>query len=134
MSKRRRSKSLDQIHTIVLSDKIFTREQRAMSPVAANSVEANNQKEVDAHISAEGAEVLYQEKTITEEEPKLDEILQKDATNIPDDIDVEHIRKMYHSRSHSGMINTNNIFFDEQDEDDLLSHGLEDLESEVKLA
>ena len=127
MSKRRRSKSLDQIHTIVLSDKIFTREQRAMSPVAANSAEANNQK-------VAGAEVLYQEKIITEEEPKLDEILQKDATNIPDDIDVEHIRKMYHSRSHSGMINTNNIFFDEQDEDDLLSHGLEDLESEVKLA
>ena len=41
---------------------------------------------------------------------------------------------MYHSRSHSGMISTNNIFFDEQDEDDLLSHGLEDLESEVKMA
>ena len=44
------------------------------------------------------------------------------------------MEKMYHSRSHSGMINTNDIFFDEQDEDDLLSHGLEDLESEVKLA
>ena len=75
MSKRRRSKSLDQIHTIVLSDKIFIREQRAMSPVAANSVEANNQKEEDAHISMTGAEVLYQEKIIIEEEPKLDEIL-----------------------------------------------------------
>ena len=127
MSKRRRSKSLDQIHTIVLSDKIFTREQRAMSPVDAVSEEENKQK-------VGGAEVLYQEKIILEEEPKIEEIQQKDATNIPDDIDVEQIRKMYHSRSHSGMINTNNIFFDEQDEDDLLSHGLEDLESEVKMA
>ena len=41
MSKRRRSKSLDQIHTIVLSDKIFTREQRVMSPEAAVSEEEN---------------------------------------------------------------------------------------------
>lgn len=127
MSKRRRSKSLDQIHTIVLSDKIFTREQRAMSPEVAVSEEENKKKVV-------GAEVLYQEKITIEEESKLDEIQQKDATNIPDDIDVEQIRKMYHSRSHSGMIKTNDIFFDEQDEDDLLSHGLEDLESEVKLA
>ena len=35
MSKRRRSKSLDQIHTLILSDKIFVREQRVMSPTAA---------------------------------------------------------------------------------------------------
>ena len=75
---------------------------------------------------------------IKEEEPKLEKTQQNDATNIPDDIDVDQIRKIYHSRSRSGMLNTKNIFFDEQDdeedEDDMLSHGLDDLESEVKLA
>ena len=65
MSKRRRSKSLDQIHTIVLSDKIFAREQRVISPVAAASVEGYKQKDADTQI-------LYQEKILEEEEAKFD--------------------------------------------------------------